>query len=226
MVKKTMAELVKDLSSIDGSLALKLDNTLKTMKAKDVTVALQDTDSDLYKNIPVDMLRKSPQGKQYLELLAVIQPAIGERIQQGEESDRQEAEKAAEVLRELDKTALETTLVHDDGESSNETTPPNNPFASLFAANEDNKMLMDLANEISNAVNYEPSSGIPNTEDFMDLMTRVSDSLQERIDSGQLDINALETQARGFMERMQSVPEVANMMQNPQFIQMLSGMTQ
>lgn len=241
MVRKTLNELVKDLACMDGAAAANLAAILHNKTAKTIHEELKDPSSDLYKAIPVTLLKDDPNGLQYLEILALVQPAINDIIKPPPaplpEATIVTKETMVTVtpspLQQVTPLTLNSPLAQltpavVEATMTNETTTtamsPDNPLESLFNVTEDNKMLMDLAQEISGSINYEPNNGVPDMSDFMELMTRVSDGLQQKIESGDLDVNALEGQARNFLERIQGVPEVSEAMQNPELMESIMSM--
>lgn len=191
ILKKTVTEMIQDLSLVNGEKSAKLLQLTKDLTGSQLVENLKNTESELFKEIPRESLSKDSQGQKYLKMFAMIQSKYEEFV-------------------------VNTPAI---------LTPVETPnLSSMFQPNEENKELMGLANSLFQDLNLEDKNAESlGMSDMMQMLSQVGESMKEKVDKGELNMQQIEQQATNFVTQLKNAPEFkAALDSNPQLQAMMS----
>lgn len=229
MLRKTLTELSLDLRTNDESNVSNLiKDNLDIKSDTELLDAIQDTNSELFKSIPTDILAKDPAGQKYLQILSIVQPAF--RVKKQKKVKEQFQPLDAPNEEKLSKDKLENMSKH---------------LENMLVEDENTNEIVKLTKDIMKDFNLENK----NKEDFnmasmMKMMGNIKTYVDEKMTSGELDKEKLATQTMhmlgklkqskefdeiskslpGVSPEMLNNPALANLMNNPETLTGMANM--
>lgn len=184
------------------------DHLKAAMAGKDslaIMDALLTRDSDLCKAIPVDTLTRTDQGRRYLDILTVLQPALRESSQQTVD------------VPTADEPAKQIVAVS--------TADPLASLPELLPGGESGE-LGDLVREVLSSGDIcRMDGGTPQATDLAAMLQNVTSLIAKKTADGTLDLAALDQQAQGMMGKItQEHPELQSMLASPEIAGLMGGL--
>jgi hypothetical protein len=222
ILKTTLKELISDLKVLSIEKGNLLEMTIKNMSPSQLLSDIKNVDSDLCKNIPIQLLQTIPEGVQYLKILGVYQPMF--TLQN-------------EIVLQENVPVSNTpplpppTTVDNSNPMVNLTNNENLPdsFRELLTPNESNKDIINLATDLFQDLNLQDTLGGSGGEPFdmsnmMGLFNNIGQVVQSKVESGELDMEQLEQQANTLCSQLQQTQEVNQIMEsNPDMLNLLNS---
>ena len=209
-VQRILNELTNDLrTSRREAQAAEMEAALLGKDAQTLMSELLKQDSALCKAIPVNVLRMSHQGKQYLDILAALQPSlkdipIGGSTEQNQVQNSKEDEpgEALQISKAPDVESVLPTL----------------------GLGEEDGQLADLVKEVlASGDMCRLARDGPGSTDIMGMFSAVTDIVNRKASEGSLDLAALDRQAQAMLGRMQQDhPELQDALGSPDVATLLS----
>lgn len=183
VMKKTFDEFLRDVGGSDDKWT-----PFRNMTGAEIIKHFKDKNSELCKAIPVETLKKSAAGRQYLDIFALVQPEFS-----------QAAPTSKAVTPAVPSVPSLTATCGDTGPLSN------------------NAALMNLVNDMMSDLQVSPMTD-PRELDIVGLFTKIQTKIRDKIESGELDEQELQQQANDFMGQMKDIPEFQNVMSSPELM--------
>lgn len=210
---RTLGEMIVDLSKVDGTAARGLEQLSRSYSGKDIIRELELPNSSLSDAIMEASKAIGATGQEYLFVFSLVRPSW---------KDAKINAPAAKInTTALAKVVPKPTPVPHPVRGKVPT--PSEAVEKILSDTKDKDMLLTLADSIFKDLDLGDRA--PNEElgmqDMFALMTKVGGAVQEKVSSGNLDMEKLQQQAMSFCEQIKENPELQNIIQsNP----VLAGM--
>lgn len=194
-VQRILNELTNDLRTSRREVqAAEMDAALSGKDSQELMSELLKEGSALCKAIPVNILRMSRQGKQYLDILGALQPTLKEVPVN---SDRQNVDVD-------DKGTDEKNEVPQNQVAQIEQAPDVESVLPSLGLGEDDGQLADLVKEVlASGDMCRLARDGAGSSDIMGMFSAVTDIVNRKASEGSLDLAALDRQAQAMLGRMQ-----------------------
>jgi hypothetical protein len=214
VMHRTLREMVSDLSKVDGVAARNLQQLSRDYTGRDIIRELELSQSRLADSIMEGAVKIGATGKDYLFVFSLVRPAWKDA------KENLPSSTAVAVITPAS-TAKEGTEAK-KGDTKRKVATPSEAVEKILSDTKDKDMLLTLADSIFKDLDLGDR---PNEEmgmqDMLSLMTKVGGAVQEKVSSGNLDMEKLQRQAMSFCEQIKENPELQTIIQgNP----VLAGM--
>ena len=210
---RTLGEMIVDLSKVDGTAARGLEQLSRNYSGKDIIRELELPNSSLSDAIMESSKAIGATGQEYLFVFSLVRPAWKDA-------------KINVPVAKINTTALAKAVPKSTPMPQpvrGKVPTPSEAVEKILSDTKDKDMLLTLADSIFKDLDLGDRA--PNEElgmqDMFALMTKVGGAVQEKVSSGNLDMEKLQQQAMSFCEQIKENPELQNIIQsNP----VLAGM--
>jgi hypothetical protein len=224
ILKTTLFDLLSDLSFTNGEYASRLEKNIKTKSNSDLLKDISDYNSELCSIIVDCNLHKTEDGLKYIQIFSLYQPNfVGH-------SEKTTLEINDVTPQEQSPNIPNSTAVEDGPCNVRELINNSQMSSSLknIFTNESNKELMDLTSELTSNVFQEMNLTEENfqPENIMNLMTNLGGFVKNKMDSGTIDFNRLESQASNLCSNLSESEEIRQVLEtNPQLASILDSLS-
>lgn len=218
IIAKTLKELISDLSKVNPVKSTLLSKEIEGLSDRKITRKIQKKDSDLVKNIPKDLLQNDASGRRYLDILSILQPAL------------KPPKPAAPPIKEALLQPAELQLKQKQSATSltprGKTTEEIKEKCKAIGLEIDDSILSlaETFREATGMSEKEIASAVQ-AGDFSKLMTLASKCIplvQEKVESGEIDLEKTQEQFLKSAEQMTENPNFAEFFKsNPQMATMV-----
>jgi hypothetical protein len=197
-VQRILNELTNDLrTSRREAQAAEMDSVLLGKDAHALMSELLQQGSALCKTIPVDVLRMSRQGEQYLDILGALQPSLKEAPVRDPASGRASFNLDNEEQRDPGAGDPEQSSQAEKASDVDSVLP-------TLGLGEDDAQLADLLKEVlASGDMCRLARDGAGSSDIMGMFSAVTDIVNKKASEGSLDLAALDRQAQAMLGRMQ-----------------------
>lgn len=214
--------MIPDLEKVDVSKASQLKNAVENLSDHRITRRLQNPNSELCKSIPKDIFERDAAGRRYLDILSMIQPSL--KPQKVAKLDkRTKSDKKCISGSVSSEMQLTNSLPMGSGNQEEMSD-----FVKMFSSNMD-KDLLNLAENVRKDIDMSETElhemmKSMDMQKMMSVFGKISSSMQQKIQTGQVDVNKLHNQAMSFVDNLQTTPEYNKVIQeNPMLANIMKG---
>jgi len=228
----TLQELSQDLKKVDLQCGKELAQIISTSTKIQLKQQIKDEKSKLCTIIPLDYLKSSQQGLKYLRILGLFQPSFLKKVDTGATKSTTTSTPESTTTSTPESTTTSTPESVPGADNSAGIIPSTLPdnFRNLLTPNDSNRDILNLASELFENINLQETLGGNGSGEQLDmtsimsLFSNIESTVQSKIDSGELNLSQLESQATNLCNQLQQTPEVNDMMEsNPQIFDLLNS---